>query len=88
MRPKELLTAPLTLSLLLALVAVCAISTGSVTVPLHDTIDIIVAKLMGSTPAADPAMTDIIWTLRVPRVLLAMTAGAGCHAGECSKSAR
>ena len=77
MRPKELLTAPLTLSLLLALVAVCAISTGSVTVPLHDTIDIIVAKLMGSTPAVDPAMTDIIWTLRVPRVLLAMTAGAG-----------
>ena len=77
MRPKELLTAPLTLSLLLALVAVCAISAGSVAVPLHDTIDIIAAKLMGSTPAADPAMTDIIWTLRVPRVLLAMTAGAG-----------
>ena len=77
MRPKELLTSPLTLSILLALVAVCAISAGSVAVPLHDTIDIIAAKLMGSTPAADPAMTDIIWTLRVPRVLLAMTAGAG-----------
>ncbi|MBF1704578.1 MAG: iron ABC transporter permease, partial [Selenomonas sp.] len=49
MHPKEVLTAPLTLSLLLALVAVCAISTGSVTVPLHATIDIIAANLMGST---------------------------------------
>ncbi len=74
---RSLLASPLALSILLALVAVCAVSAGSVSVPLADTLAIITAKLAGRIPAVDPALTDIIWSLRVPRVLLAMTAGAG-----------
>jgi len=62
---------------LLFLTAVFAVSAGSVSIPAGDTLAIITAKLTGSVPAADPAVTDIIWSLRVPRVLLAMTAGAG-----------
>ena len=77
MRIKALLASPFALSILLALIAVCAVSAGSVSVPAGDTLAIITAKLTGNVPAVDPAVTDIIWTLRVPRVLLAMTAGAG-----------
>ena len=77
LRIKALLASPFALSILLALIAVCAVSAGSVSVPAGDTLAIITAKLTGNVPAVDPAVTDIIWTLRVPRVLLAMTAGAG-----------
>ena len=72
-----MLGSPPALAILLILVAVLAISAGSVSVPLADTLAIITAKLTGNVPAVDPALTDIIWSLRVPRVLLAMTAGAG-----------
>ena len=74
---KYLLTAPPALAVILFLVALFAISAGSVAVPAGDTLAILTAKLRGAEPAADPAVTDIIWALRVPRVLLAMTAGAG-----------
>ena len=74
---KYLLTAPPALAVMLFLVALFAISAGSVAVPAGDTLAILTAKLRGAEPAADPAVTDIIWALRVPRVLLAMTAGAG-----------
>ena len=77
MRIKALLASPFAHSILLALIAVCAVSAGSVSVPAGDTLAIITAKLTGNVPAVDPAVTDIIWSLRVPRVLLAMTAGAG-----------
>lgn len=69
--------APLVLALLLGFIALLAMSLGSVSVPVGEVATIITAKLMGAVPAADPALTDIIWELRVPRVLLAMTAGAG-----------
>ena len=77
MHIKAILGSPPALAILLILVAVLAISAGSVSVPLADTLAIITAKLAGRIPAVDPALTDIIWSLRVPRVLLAMTAGAG-----------
>ena len=77
MHIKYLLTAPPALAVILFLVALFAISAGSVAVPAGDTLAILTAKLRGAEPAADPAVTDIIWSLRVPRVLLAMTAGAG-----------
>ena len=69
--------APLVLALLLGFIALLAMSLGSVSVPTGEVAAIVTAKLMGAVPAADPAITDIIWELRVPRVLLAMTAGAG-----------
>ena len=74
---RQLFTSPPVLAALLALIAVCAVSAGSVSVPVGDTLAIITAKLTGNVPAVDPTVTDIIWSLRVPRVLLAMTAGAG-----------
>ena len=74
---RQLFTSPPVLAALLALIAVCAVSAGSVSVPAGDTLAIITAKLTGNVPAVDPAVTDIIWSLRVPRVLLAMIAGAG-----------
>ena len=77
MHIRSLLTSPPALAALLVLTAVFAVSAGSVFIPAGDTLAIITAKLTGSVPAADPAVTDIIWSLRVPRVLLAMTAGAG-----------
>ena len=77
MHIRSLLTSPPALAALLFLTAVFAVSAGSVSIPAGDTLAIITAKLTGSVPAADPAVTDIIWSLRVPRVLLAMTAGAG-----------
>ncbi len=77
MHIRSLLTSPPALAALLVLTAVFAVSAGSVSIPAGDTLAIITAKLTGSVPAADPAVTDIIWSLRVPRVLLAMTAGAG-----------
>ncbi len=77
MHIRHILTAPPALAVLLALVALCAVSAGSVAVPLSDTIAIVTAKLTGAEPLTDPAVTDIIWELRVPRVLLAMAAGAG-----------
>ena len=77
MHIRSLLTSPPALAALLFLTAVFAVSAGRVSIPAGDTLAIITAKLTGSVPAADPAVTDIIWSLRVPRVLLAMTAGAG-----------
>ena len=74
MHIRHILTAPPALAVLLALVALCAVSAGSVAVPLSDTIAIVTAKLTGAEPLTDPAVTDIIWELRV---LLAMAAGAG-----------
>ena len=77
MHIKHLLTAPPALTVILIFVALVAISAGSVAVPTGDTLAILTAKLLGKEPAVDPALTDIIWALRVPRVLLAMTVGAG-----------
>ena len=77
MHIKHLLTAPPALTVILIFVALVAISAGSVAVPAGDTLAILTAKLLGKEPAVDPALTDIIWALRVPRVLLAMTVGAG-----------
>ena len=77
MHMRRILTAPPVLAAVVAIVALYAVSAGSVAVPASDTLAIVTAKLMGHEPSVDPAVTDIIWELRVPRVLLAMTAGAG-----------
>ena len=74
---RRILTAPPVLAAVLAIIALYAVSAGSVAVPTSDTLAVVTAKLMGHEPFIDPAVTDIIWELRVPRVLLAMAAGAG-----------
>ena len=77
MHMRRILTAPPVLAAVLAIIALYAVSAGSVAVPTSDTLAVVTAKLMGHETSFDPAVTDIIWELRVPRVLLAMTAGAG-----------
>ncbi|MBF1682878.1 MAG: iron ABC transporter permease, partial [Selenomonas artemidis] len=68
---RRILTAPPVLAAVLAIIALYAVSAGSVAVPTSDTLAVVTAKLMGHEPFIDPAVTDIIWELRVPRVLLA-----------------
>ncbi len=58
--------------------AMLGVAFGSVAVPFGDTLTIVADKLLGThLSTADPATAAIVWELRVPRVLLAMTVGAG-----------
>ncbi|MEZ3181806.1 iron ABC transporter permease [Streptomyces pimonensis] len=54
-----------------------AISIGAVTVPLAEVWRIIWHHLTGAGAAADPAMDQIVWNFRAPRVVLAALVGAG-----------
>ncbi len=58
--------------------ALLGIGLGSVEVPPGDTVTIVLDRLLGThLSGADPALAAIVWDLRVPRVLTAMTVGAG-----------
>ncbi len=58
--------------------AMLGVAFGSVSVPLGDTITIVADKVLGThLSTADASTAAIVWELRVPRVLLAMTVGAG-----------
>jgi iron complex transport system permease protein len=60
----------------LAVGAMLGVAFGSVNVPFGDTVTIVVDKVLGShLSTADAATQAIVWDLRVPRVLLAMTVG-------------
>lgn len=53
---------------------------GTVTIPLHDAYAAVVFGLTGSTTYASlisPPVFDIIWMLRLPRIVLAMVTGMG-----------
>ncbi|SCL50406.1 iron complex transport system permease protein [Micromonospora peucetia] len=81
-RPAPLHGAPLplcllVLGLLLVIMILVAAAVGSVQVSVGDTGRIVWAHLTGSTPAVDPAHDQIVWTFRIPRVLLAALCGAG-----------
>ncbi|WP_055523253.1 FecCD family ABC transporter permease [Streptomyces graminilatus] len=54
-----------------------AISVGSVNVPLGDVWRIVFRHLGGGGAAGDPALDQIVWSFRTPRVVLAALAGAG-----------
>ncbi|WP_251441513.1 FecCD family ABC transporter permease [Veillonella intestinalis] len=56
-----------------------AVALGSVTIPAGHVLTVITGKIM-NTPipeAIGPAMTDIVWDIRIPRVILAALVGAG-----------
>jgi iron complex transport system permease protein len=58
--------------------AMLGVAFGSVSVPLGDTVTIVIDKLFGThLSTADAATQAIVWDLRVPRVLLAMVVGCG-----------
>lgn len=66
----------LTAFLLLAIVA--AIALGSVVIPASDVLVIVMAKFSGQEiHQIAPALVDIVWDIRVPRVILAALVGAG-----------
>ncbi|RKT70194.1 iron complex transport system permease protein [Saccharothrix variisporea] len=81
-RPAPLHGAPLGLCLLvlgalLVVVVLVAAAVGSVPVSVGDTWHIVWGHLTGSDPGVNPAHEQIVWTFRVPRVLLAALCGAG-----------
>ena len=56
---------------------IVAISIGAVTVPAGEVWQIIWRHLTGGGTATDPAMDQIVWNFRTPRVVLAALVGAG-----------
>ncbi|MEV7422703.1 MULTISPECIES: FecCD family ABC transporter permease [unclassified Streptomyces] len=54
-----------------------AVSIGAVTVPLHDVWRIILHHVGGGGATGDPALDQIVWSFRAPRVVLAALVGAG-----------
>ena len=58
--------------------ALLGIAFGTVAVPFGDTMGIVLDRLFGlHLSSAGPALSAIVWDLRVPRVLTAMVVGAG-----------
>lgn len=67
--------------LVLIVVALLAgVGFGGVPVPADDTVASILAALGSSTDSPDPQVSKIVLELRLPRVILAMAAGAGLSA--------
>lgn len=70
-------------ALLLCTMAVAAV-TGSVPLRLADTWSVLAGHLSGNTRGLDPLADQILWDIRLPRVLLAALAGAALSiAGVC-----
>ncbi|AHI01052.1 iron ABC transporter permease [Kutzneria viridogrisea] len=65
------------LAVALVLVVLLAVGIGSVQVPLADTWHIVLAHLTGSGQVDDLVADQIVWRIRLPRVLLAALCGAG-----------
>ncbi|HEV2780400.1 MAG TPA: iron ABC transporter permease [Actinophytocola sp.] len=81
-RPAPFHAVPLPLCLavlcgLLVVVILIAAGVGSVSVSLADSWRIVVGHVTGQGVVVDPALDQIIWNFRIPRVLLAALAGAG-----------
>lgn len=65
------------LLIFLVLTFVITISVGTLDIPLADTIKVILGKIGGYELNVDNPFSNIIWQLRVPRVLMALFVGAG-----------
>ncbi len=71
--------ASLALPATLGLVIVLAVSWGTVSLPIGDVWDVIWLHLTGRADQANPLIDQIVWDIRVPRVLVAAVVG-GCLA--------
>lgn len=80
------LTGPLaflTVLVLLLLSAMTALSIGQVHVPFRQVVDVLMDKLTGrdatgsGLDSTSALYTDVVWSIRLPRVLLGMVVGAG-----------
>ncbi|MEU6732683.1 iron ABC transporter permease [Streptomyces physcomitrii] len=56
---------------------IVAISIGAVNIPLGDVWSIVLHHVTGRGTGADPAVDQIVWNFRTPRVVLAAVVGAG-----------
>ncbi|MEV7866693.1 iron ABC transporter permease [Streptomyces sp. NPDC088124] len=56
---------------------IVAVSIGAVTIPLGDVWRIIAHHVSGGGATGDPALDQIVWNFRAPRVVLAALVGAG-----------
>ncbi|WP_329281506.1 FecCD family ABC transporter permease [Streptomyces sp. NBC_01451] len=56
---------------------VVAVSIGAVNIPVGDVWRILLHRITGQGTTADPALDQIVWTFRAPRVALAALVGAG-----------
>ncbi|MBD8390464.1 iron ABC transporter permease [Dysgonomonas sp. BGC7] len=65
------------LLIFLVLTFVITISVGTLDIPLADTVKVILGKMGGYELNVDNPFSNIIWQLRVPRVLMALFVGAG-----------
>jgi iron complex transport system permease protein len=74
-RATFLLYALLTAALLAAVTAAVAI--GTVTLPAAGVWQVILGHVVGDTEGLNPLRNQIVWDLRLPRVLVAAVAGAG-----------
>jgi cobalamin transport system permease protein len=63
----------------LAVALVAGVALGTVAIPVGDTLAVLAHRLLGIDPGAaiSPATDTIVWELRLPRILTAMTVGAG-----------
>ncbi|GAA1302042.1 iron ABC transporter permease [Saccharothrix xinjiangensis] len=74
-RATILLCAALTAALVAAITA--SVSLGTVTLPARDVWHVIARHVIGDTAGLDPLHDQIVWDLRLPRVLVAAVVGAG-----------
>ncbi len=74
---KKLLPTALGLALLLLFSTVIAIAFGSESISPGDVYDVLSHRLGFGTVAPDATVEQIVWNLRLPRVLLAMIVGGG-----------
>lgn len=65
------------LGLLVALAAVTALGIGRYGIPVSRVVDIILAPVIQPTIPVDPTEANVIFTIRLPRILLALLSGAG-----------
>ena len=65
------------LLVVLVAVMVVAVSIGAVNIPVADVWGILLHHLTGRGATKDPALDQIVWTFRAPRVALAALVGAG-----------
>ncbi|MFD5186906.1 FecCD family ABC transporter permease [Streptomyces sp. NPDC058357] len=65
------------LLLLLAGSVVVSVSIGQVDVPVRESARVLLHELTGIGGPGDPVFMDVIWSIRLPRVLLAAVVGAG-----------
>ncbi|NNN31133.1 iron ABC transporter permease [Streptomyces sp. S3(2020)] len=66
-----------TLAVALVAAVTAAVSMGTVTVSAHDVWQVILRHMTGDTAGLDPLQEQIVWELRLPRVLVAAVVGAG-----------